>query len=79
MSTLEAAKAQLDRIIEISRTDLYKPIQVAEVLYRSRVEQDIDVEALETYRKASKKWRDLVTIRLLSKFSTSSARYQDNV
>lgn len=79
MPTLEAAKAQLDRIIEISRTDLYKPIQVAEVLHRSRVEQDIDVEALETYRKVSKKWRDLVTIRLLSKFSTSSARYQDNV
>ena len=35
--TLEKAKAALDRIIKISRVNLYKPLQIAEILHRGRV------------------------------------------
>jgi len=80
MSSLEKAKARLDLIINKARTDLYKPIQIAEVLYQSRMNMPgIDVSNLETYRRKSIHWRNEVCIRLLSKISTSSARYQDNV
>ena len=47
------AKARLDLIIKKARVDLYKPIQIAEVLRRSRIEKDIKVSDLETYRNPS--------------------------
>lgn len=37
MITKEQAKAALDNVIKKSRVHLYKPIQVAEILYRDRV------------------------------------------
>ena len=57
MITLEKAKKALDTIIEKGRVYLYKPIQVAEILYRDRVYKDIDLSKLEDYRTQSKKWR----------------------
>lgn len=62
-----------------ARVDLYKPIQVAEVLRRSRLEKDIKILSLETYRNPSCVWRNVVTQRLLSKIPTSSARYQHDI
>jgi hypothetical protein len=59
--TLEKAKAALDRIIKISRVHLYKPIQIAEILHRDRVNQDIDLSNINTYRNTSKVWRNLIT------------------
>lgn len=53
MTTLEA-KASLDKIIAKSRIHLYKPIQIAEILYRDRVHKDIDISDLESYRNPSK-------------------------
>ena len=50
MITLETAKKALDHVIEKGRVHLYKPIQVAEILYRDRVYQDIDLSRLEDYR-----------------------------
>lgn len=76
---LVVAKQALDQLIEKSRVHLYKPIQIAEILYRDRVLGDIDVGVLETYRKQSKGWRDEVSRRLLGRACTSSCRFQDNL
>ncbi len=78
MTILEAKQA-LDKIISKGRVHLYKPIQIAEILYRDRVHGDIDLADLNTYRNASKKWRDEVCLRFLGRRSTSSARYQDDL
>lgn len=79
MHTEEKAKQALDTIIKKSRVHLYKPIQIAEILYRHRSEDDWDLEDLESYRNVSKKWRDVVSLRLVGRKSTSSQKYQDNV
>jgi HaeII restriction endonuclease len=75
--TLEEAKAALDRIIKISRVHLYKPIQIAEILHRDRVNQDLDLSNINTYRNTSKAWRDLITERFVGRSSSSSAEYQE--
>lgn len=79
MITREQAKEALDRVIQKSRVHLYKPIQVAEILYRDRVHKDINLLSLEDYRTKSKKWRDEISIVLLGRKSTSSARFQDDL
>lgn len=77
---LATAKEALDKIIRKGRVHFYKPIQIAEILYYSRQKLvQIDIENLETYRTASRRWRDEVSIRLVGSRSTSSARYQDDV
>jgi len=73
------AKIALDKIITKGRIHLYKPIQIAEILYRARIFKDIDVSDLETYRNRSKKWRDIISLRLVGNVSTSSQKYQDNL
>ncbi|MEG2612008.1 MAG: HaeII family restriction endonuclease [Alistipes sp.] len=78
MEILEAKQA-LDKIITKARVHLYKPIQIAEILYENRINNNIKLADLETYRNASKKWRDEVCIRFLGRTSTSSARYQDDL
>lgn len=75
---IEAKKA-LDSIIQKSRVHLYKPIQIAEILYHYRLNRDIDLLNLEDYRNASKKWRDDMCIPLLGRKCTSSAKFQDNL
>lgn len=73
------AKAALDAVIKKSRVHLYKPIQIAEILYRDRVFQDIDLLELEDYRTKSKRWRDDVCQVLLGRVCTSSAKFQDDL
>lgn len=73
------AKQALDKVIDKARVHLYKPIQVAEILYRDRIEKDIDLADLETYRTSSRRWRDVICIEFLGRTSTSSARYQDDL
>lgn len=73
------AKRALDTVIAKSRIHLYKPIQVAEILYRARVYKDINPLQLEDYRKKSRRWRDDICRPLLSRLCTSSSRYQDNL
>ena len=73
------AKDWLDKIINQSRTRYYKPIQVAEVLHRSRVYRNIDVSQLESYRIKSRTWRNEVCTRLLNQTSSSSLDYQDAI
>ncbi len=79
MITREQAKTALDNVIKKSRVHLYKPIQVAEILYRDRVSKDINLLSLDDYRTKSKKWRDEVSIALLGRTCTSSARFQDDL
>lgn len=79
MITRGDAKNALDTVIKKSRVHLYKPIQVAEILYRDRVHKDIDLLKLEDYRTKSKKWRDEISLPLLGRVSTSSARFQDDL
>lgn len=79
MVTIEEAKRALDTVIDKGRVHLYKPIQVAEILYRDRIYKDIDLSNLEDYRTQSKKWRDAVTIPLVGRKCTSSARFQDDL
>ena len=75
----QQAKNAIDSLIKKARVHLYKPIQIAEILYRDRVSQDVDLASLETYRNRSKKWRDEVCFRFLGRASTSSAKFQDNI
>jgi type II restriction enzyme len=79
MPTVEDAKERLDSIINKGRVDLYKPIQIAEVLRRSRLKGDLNILDTSTYQNPSVRWRDEVTRCLLGKVSTSSARYQHDV
>ncbi len=79
MPTREEAKKALDTVISKSRVHLYKPIQIAEILYRDRVYKDIDLLKLEDYRNKSKKWRDDICQELLGRKCTSSARFQDDL
>lgn len=73
------AKKALDLVIRKSRVHLYKPIQIAEILYHHRTEQGWDLKDLESYRNVSKRWRDDVSMLLVGRRSTSSQKYQDNV
>ena len=78
-ATLKEAKDALISLIKKSKIHFYKPIQIAEILYRDRVHQDISLNDLETYRTTSKKWRDDVTKILVGSVSTSSSKFQDNL
>ncbi len=79
MPTIEQAKVQLDIVIRKARVHWYKPVQIAEILYRHRLSPDFNLHQLETYRARSRGWRDEVSNRLVGRASTSSARFQDNV
>ncbi len=76
---LKAAKAKLDHVINIGRVEMYKPIQIAEVLHVARTSGEVVLSDVETYRIKSRRWRDDVTLALFNKRSTSSARFQDDV
>lgn len=76
---LEEAKKALDKVIRKTRSHFYKPIQIAEVLYRDRVIGDINLLQLDTYRTVSRRWRDHICLEFVGRTSTSSARYQDDV
>ena len=75
----KTAKDHLDTVIRKARVHFYKPIQIAEILRRDRIEADIDLDELETYRTPSRKWRDAISLRFIGRISTSSARYQDDL
>lgn len=78
LSKVDAKKA-LDKVISKSRVHFYKPIQIAEILYRIRKYGDINPLNLEDYRNESKHWRDNISIQLLGRICTSSARFQDDL
>lgn len=73
------AKAALDNVINKSRAHLYKPIQIAEILFKHRNNEISNLNNLETYRTISRKWRDEICLPLLGRKCTSTARFQDNL
>lgn len=79
MRTNDLPKKALDLVIRKSRVHLYKPIQIAEILFHHRTEKGWDLKDLESYRNLSKRWRDEVSVLLVGRRSTSSQKYQDNV
>ena len=79
MPTKEEAKKALDTIIRKSKVHFYKPIQIAEILYKIRNHEKINPLNLEEYRTKSKKWRDEICLPLLGRICTSSARFQDDL
>lgn len=79
MQNNELPKKALDQLIKKSRVHLYKPIQIAEILYHHRNFGKIRLDDLPAYRNLSKKWRDEVSISLVGRRSTSSQKYQDNL
>ena len=72
-------KLALELVIRKSRVHLYKPIQIAEILYHHRIEQGWNLNNLESYRNISKRWRDEVSLLLVGRHCTSSQKYQDNI
>ncbi len=58
---------------------MYKPIQIAEILFHHRTERQINLLNLEDYRTVSKRWRDEICLPLLGRVCTSSAKFQDNL
>ena len=79
MPTKNISKEALESMIRKSRVHLYKPIQIAEILFRHRTEKGWDLKDLESYRNISKRWRDEVSSLLVGRRSTSSQKYQDNI
>ena len=79
MANRKEAKDALDSLIRKSRVHLYKPIQIAEILYHDRVEKYINFLNLEEYRTSSKRWRDNISKELLGRVCTSSAKFQDDL
>ncbi|MCR4898291.1 MAG: HaeII family restriction endonuclease [Acholeplasmatales bacterium] len=73
------AKKSLDKVIEKSRVHLYKPIQIAEILYHHRIDNNFLLDDLESYRSKSKQWRDDVSLELLGRRCTSSSKFQDDL
>jgi type II restriction enzyme len=76
------AKKKLDTLLSKQRVHMYKPIQIAEILFHTRQgELTIDQirNEIEAYRNPSKRWRDSITRLLLDQVSTSSQKYQDNI
>jgi type II restriction enzyme len=74
-------KMRLDQFIAKQRVALYKPIQIAEILHRVKegTLTTEDLKSIEKYRNPSKRWRDIVTRRLIGQISTSSQKFQDNL
>ena len=72
------AKKRLDTLIRKSRADLYKPIAVAEILYRNRKDH-LDVTELQLYRRKSYGWMQSVIEILHRKTTTLNSRYWDQL
>ena len=73
------ARIKLDRVIQLSRVEMYKPIQIAETLREINLNNTINPLALETYRNISRELRNKITKQLIGKISTSSMRFQDDL
>lgn len=73
------SKNKLDKIISKSRTFFYKPIQIAEILYHSRIDSSVNCDDIDYIRKVSKKWRDNVSEKLVGRICSSSSKFQDDL
>ncbi|MDR0705071.1 MAG: HaeII family restriction endonuclease [Planctomycetaceae bacterium] len=72
------SKQQLDKLIKKSRADLYKPIAVAEILYRHRKE-NLNIDNVNSYRRQSYGWMQDVIWQLHRKTTQLNSRYWDQL
>ena len=78
--SVRAAKVELDAGVENARGKFFKAIQIAEILYYDRMHPgEINLADHETYRCASKHWRDVISTRLVGSNSRSNGSWQDNL
>jgi len=78
MTTLSESKNRLDALIRKSRADLYKPIAVAEILYRNR-KDGLDIVDLQAYRRNSYEWMRSIIEKLHRKTTALNSRYWDQL
>lgn len=76
---LEEAKRRLDKLISKSREQFYKPIQIAEILFKDRVEESIDWKDVNTFRRQSTRWRNEMLIQLGRSPAVLNSRYEDQL
>lgn len=76
---LADAKERLDTLIGKARAHAYKPIGIAETLYRNRVERTVDLSQLSQYRRRSDKWCGEVCLELYGRRNVSNSRYWDQL
>jgi type II restriction enzyme len=76
---VNSSKEILDSVIKGTRVHFYKPIQIAEILYKARINSELDLNNIEEYRTKSKKWRDNICGRFIGRNSSSSAEFQDAI
>jgi type II restriction enzyme len=72
------SKKRLDTLIKKSRADLYKPIAIAEILYRHRTEK-MDILSINNYRRKSYEWMREVIWKLHRKTTSLNSRYWDQL
>lgn len=72
------AKVRLDLLIRKTRDVFYKPMAVAEILYRSRI-QGLDLAVKEGYRRLSDRWSKDVARELWGSATSSNSRYWDQM
>jgi type II restriction enzyme len=75
------AKQRLDRLIQKSRADLYKPIAIAEILFRARTmaESVVHLGHKDSYRRSSYEWTKQIVRRLHGKNLSLNSRYWDQL
>jgi type II restriction enzyme len=76
---INSSKAILDSVIKGTRVHFYKPIQIAEILYKARINSELDLSNIEEYRTKSRNWRDNICARFIGRNSSSSAEFQDAI
>ena len=76
---LKEAKSRLDKLIGKSRAHLYKPIGIAEVLYRNRIGLRLNMLDLQAYRRKSYEWCKDVSYRLYQRKPELNSRYWDQL
>ena len=70
-----SAKNRLDKLINKARVHLYKPILIAEILYRDRTSNDIDLSDKTSYRTVLQNWRNEICPRLVGRKPILNWRY----
>lgn len=76
--SLSDAKDRLDSLVNKARDQFYKPIAVAEILFRSRTE-GLDLANQDAYRRPSERWSKAVARELWSTISSSNSKYWDHM
>lgn len=77
---IKSARKALEATIDNARGQAYKAVHVAEILHHARTEPGgLSLDRHESYRSASKRWRDRICERLIGAKSRSNGAWQDSL